>query len=239
MSVPKIIAHRGASGSAPENTEAAFRRAAELGATWIETDCMLNLDGAIMLHHDDTAERLTGDKRAISGMSLLDIKSLDAGSLFDPVFADETIITLDELVGLLREIRLGVNLEIKPAPGFELETARRVANRLNIGWPESLPQPLISSFSYDALKLSKELAPQFEHAMLWEKIPDDWQHQLESLHASAVHCKAQNLEQQVALDIVKAGYPLRCYTVNEQNLADKLFSWGVSSIFTDFPEKFV
>ena len=239
MSVPKIIAHRGASGSAPENTEAAFRRAAEMGATWIETDCMLNIEGAIILHHDDTAERLTGDNRAISEMSLLDIKSLDAGLKFDSAFVGETIMTLDELIGLLREIRLGVNLEIKPAPGFELETARRIANRLAIGWPESLPKPVISSFSFEALKLSKELAPQYEHAMLWDKIPEAWETKLQTLGATAVHCNADYLQESTAKAVVAAGYPLRCYTVNESNMADKLFGWGASSIFTDHPDRFI
>ena len=103
--LPWVIGHRGASGSAPENTLAAFRKAAALGARWVEFDVRLSADGRCILLHDDTVDRTTDGKGRADRMMLEDLAGLDAGAWFDREFAGETIPTLEETIDLLGEAR--------------------------------------------------------------------------------------------------------------------------------------
>src|ERR1700693_696013 len=86
MPAPWVIAHRGASGTAPENTMAAFRRAVELGARFIETDLHLSRDGVIVAIHDSTLDRTTSGRGPVMAHSLKELRALDAGSWFFPEF---------------------------------------------------------------------------------------------------------------------------------------------------------
>src|SRR3954465_12682255 len=97
---PAICGHRGASGHAPENTLVAFKRARELGATWIEFDVQLSADGVPIILHDDTLERTSdlGKPLRPTELTLAELKSLDAGSWFGPEFVGERIPTLDEVL---------------------------------------------------------------------------------------------------------------------------------------------
>jgi glycerophosphoryl diester phosphodiesterase len=99
-----IIAHRGASGYAPENTMAAFERAVAMGATEVETDVSFTRDGHLLLLHDDTLDRTTNGSGRPEDFTLAELKRLDAGSWrderlsWDRDYAGEPLITLDELL---------------------------------------------------------------------------------------------------------------------------------------------
>ena len=108
-----VIAHRGASAYAPENTLAAFALAAEMGADWFELDCTLTRDGEVIVIHDDTIDRTTGAKGSVAEMTLSELKRYDVGSWFDPKFAEERFPTLGEALDLAKEKRIGVYVEIK------------------------------------------------------------------------------------------------------------------------------
>lgn len=108
-----VIAHRGASAYAPENTLAAFALAAEMGANWFELDCTLTRDGEVIVIHDDTIDRTTGAKGSVAEMTLSELKRYDVGSWFDPTFAAERFPTLGEALDLAKEKRIGVYVEIK------------------------------------------------------------------------------------------------------------------------------
>jgi len=107
-----VIAHRGASAYAPENTLPAFEKAVELGADWFELDCTLSKDGAIIVIHDDSVDRTTGTVGAVRDLTLAELKALDAGSWYGPDFAGEPLPTLEEALDLARG-RIGVYVEIK------------------------------------------------------------------------------------------------------------------------------
>ncbi len=94
---PLIIAHRGASAFAPENTLAAFRLAVELGADGIELDAKLSADGEVMVIHDQTVDRTTGGHGAVRELSLAQLKQLDGGHFKDVQYTGEPIPTLDEV----------------------------------------------------------------------------------------------------------------------------------------------
>lgn len=109
-----VIAHRGASAYAPENTLAAFELAAEQGADWFELDCTLSKDNAIIVIHDSDLERTTNlsEEIPVASMTLAQLKELDAGSWFSPEFAGEALPTLEEALDFAKR-RIGVYVEIK------------------------------------------------------------------------------------------------------------------------------
>lgn len=107
-----VIAHRGASAYAPENTLAAFELAVDMGADWYELDCLLAKDGTVMVSHDNDVDRCTDGKGFITEMTVAELKTLDAGSWKDPKFASERMPTLDESLAMAKD-RIGVYVEIK------------------------------------------------------------------------------------------------------------------------------
>src|SRR2546427_7517969 len=108
------IAHRGASGYAPENTLAAFRKAVALGATFIETDLQLSRDAHFVAIHDTTVDRTTNGQGAVHDMTLADLRRLDAGSWFGSEFAGERIPTLEEILEFSKKNDVVFYLELKP-----------------------------------------------------------------------------------------------------------------------------
>jgi glycerophosphoryl diester phosphodiesterase len=100
LRLPFLLAHRGASHFAPENTLASIRKAHQLGAKWIEIDVMLSADGEVMVFHDDTLERTTNGHGKLCEKTCQELKTLDAGSWFAPAYKGETIPTLNEVLRL-------------------------------------------------------------------------------------------------------------------------------------------
>ena len=109
-----VIAHRGASAEAPENTLPAFQLAAEQGADWFELDCQLSADDEVVVIHDATLERTTDGTGRVADHTLAELRALDAGSWFDPRFAGTPIPTLAEALELTPgRHRIGAYVEIK------------------------------------------------------------------------------------------------------------------------------
>jgi glycerophosphoryl diester phosphodiesterase len=109
-----VIAHRGASAYAPENTLAAFRLAKDMGADYFELDCTLSSDGEVIVIHDDTLDRTTDLKGAVADTPSDEIRRADAGSWFAPEFKGEPVPTLDEALDFAKD-RIGVFVEVKDA----------------------------------------------------------------------------------------------------------------------------
>jgi glycerophosphoryl diester phosphodiesterase len=203
---------------------------------WVEFDVTLTKDSEAVLFHDETLDRTTDGHGPIANARLNDVKRLDAGSWFDADFSKERVPTLYEAIDALARFNLGVNVEIKPSAGRNQETAEVTASILAKSWPKTLPPPLISSFSPEALVTAKRYAPDIQRALLVKQIPLAWQSHLTELDCCALHCKHQNLTQGQVLDVKKSGFAVRCFTVNEKTRALKLLEWGVDGIFTDHPE---
>ena len=119
-----VIGHRGAAAAAPENTLASLRKAKELGASWVEFDVKLTRDGVPILMHDERLERTTNGRGEVAQATLAELQELDAGGWFGPAFRGERVPTFEAALGLCAELGLGINVEIKPCPGREAETAR-------------------------------------------------------------------------------------------------------------------
>ncbi len=233
----KVIGHRGAAGHAPENTLVSIRKAWDLGAGWVEFDTKITEDGAVIVFHDDKLKRTTGVKGDVAKTPLKEILTLDAGAWFGEAFAGERVPTLDQAIGVLEDLGLGANVEIKPSPGLAVETGRAVAAVLKTAWPETLPPPLVSSFDPSTLAAVGDAAPGLSRALLVFKIPRDWRARLKGLGCAALHVQAKHLTAEKAGAVIDAGYALRAFTVNDKAEAEKLFGWGAEAVISDFPDR--
>lgn len=232
LSLPCWIAHRGGGSLAPENTLAGIRLAAQLGFRAVEFDVMLNGDGTPVLIHDETLERTTSGHGLVAATPDSILFSLDAGQ-------GERIPRFAEAAALCCELGLLANVEIKPATGCERATAEVVARMTAELWRGAAVQPLLSSFSLEALEIARDLAPGVERGVLFETVPADWLAEVQRLQAVSLHCDGELLGDEVLAAAAEHGVPVLCYTVNAPERAKALFERGVSALFTDRLDLFV
>jgi glycerophosphoryl diester phosphodiesterase len=231
--LPPLLAHRGARRRAPENTLAALRLAAELGAPWVEFDVKLSADGELVLMHDELLDRTTDGEGPVRALRWRELSRLDAGRWFGRKFAGEKVPSFAQAVALLGRLKLGANIEIKPCPGREEETGRAVALATSRIWPSHLPRPVLSSFSVESLAASREAAPELLRGLLVEAVPEGWKQRLAALECTSLHAEESRLTEPVARAVKAAGVPLLAYTVNDPVRARALRSWGVDALVTD------
>jgi glycerophosphoryl diester phosphodiesterase len=231
--LPRVIGHRGAAATAPENTLAGIRQAAKLGAAWVEFDVKLTKDGHPILQHDRRLERTTDGRGEVAATTLKDLRRLDAGSWFSPAFRGEPIPTFEEALAVCVELGLGVNVEIKPCPGREVETARVAVERLLEVWPATAPAPLISSFAPQCLTVARAIAPDLPRGYLSGPLPRRWRDCLADHGCAALHLDQRRLRRHQLAELKAAGAVLVAYTVNDTARARALVAAGVTSIITD------
>lgn len=233
---PRRLAHRGGGSLAPENTLAAIETGHRYGFRAVEFDVMLSADEVPVLIHDDTLERTTNGRGKVCETLAADLLRLDAGSWHSPVFAGEPLPSFEAAARLCRALGMWMNIEIKPSPGFERQTGRIVAlaaARLAAERTEGLPPPLLSSFSPEALAAAREAAPHLARGYLISRVPPDWRNRLQALDCAALHVNHRHLTPAAAAAVKQAGYGLFCYTVDDPQRVDTLFSWGVDALCTD------
>lgn len=234
--LPKIIGHRGACGSAPENTLASFSRAIELGAKAIEFDATISRDGIPIVMHDFNVDRCSDGTGPVVLKTLDEINKIDAGSWFAPEFKGERIPRLDETLDLMISHGIALNLEIKPTLGWEEPTARAVAATLKAKWPADA-RLLVSSMSTLALDIFHDLMPDIPLGLIVYAVPEQWQERLNKHHCQSLHCYSAFVTLTLADALHASGHRLHVYTVNDPAQAQKLFSLGVDAVFTDHPER--
>ena len=227
----QVIAHRGASAYAPENTLAAFALAADQGADMVELDVQRSADGALVVFHDATTERWNGQKRPVAECSLEDLRTLDIGG--------ERIALLAEVCALLRERGMRVNVEVKVAGiGAQVERLLREEGVTD--------RTLISSFLPEALREIAEADPSLPLACLMgpRAYPPDapegegWPlPALRQAGATAWHPAHQIPQLAQTLPRVREeGFQVNVWTVNEASLMRELALLGADGIITDKPD---
>lgn len=234
----KIIAHRFGAGDRPESTAAALKNAVAAGVTWVECDASLLGDGNVIVFHDDRFDRCTNKTGRLIDANLDDVKKMDAGSWFDPIYKGERILELKEALSLLESNRLNINLELK-VNGDEaqqlVDTVCKIVTQTGYN-PQNL---LYSSFSHEALQHLRHLDPHARIGCLFECLPKNWLQQARTVQAATIHGSVDHFDEQSIHHVKKAGYPLYLYTVNKTEQAEQLFAQGVDAIFTDFPRLFL
>jgi glycerophosphoryl diester phosphodiesterase len=235
IELPRVMGHRGAAASAPENTLISLRTASEQGARWVEFDVMLSGDGVPVLIHDENLRRTTGHNALVANTPVAELRRLDAGSWFGPAFADARIPTLEEALALLVELGVSPNLEIKPSTGADEPTAIAAMRVLAEHWPHDRMPALVSSFSRLSLRAAQRESPQFPRGLLITRPPRDWAEVAKELACSTVHIDGRRVTPQHVERIKGAGYGLAVYTVNDPIDARHLLAAGVDCIITDAP----
>ena len=232
-----VIAHRGASGHAPENTMAAFRRALEMGAKALEFDVHQTLDHELVVAHDDDLKRCGGgDKRRLKAMHWEgEAADVDVGSWFDERFAGERMPRLADVYDLAPS-RVELHLEIKHGSGVYPGIEERVVDFLHHR-RGALRRTLVSSFDHAALYSVRSLDAKVRLGYLLGLTT------LTSAFREMGDLAAESLNlslRQTTARAVKAahdrGHKVLVYTVNTPADRDRLSRMGVDGIFCNYPE---
>lgn len=236
IKLPSVIGHRGAAAYAPENTLESIRTAAEIGAKWVELDVKLTKDSVPIIFHDDTLERTTNGYGNVADTNYEDIKELEAGLWFSEGFTGVVIPTLEEAMEAILKADLGVNFEIKPCPGREVETSEVMLDVLASSW-DDFDRLLISSFQHVSLETALDMAPDIARGFLLDdEWPENWQELVDYLQVSTINFNGNNVNREQVEELVDTQKPIAAYTINELQRAKILRSWGVDAFFTDDPE---
>jgi glycerophosphoryl diester phosphodiesterase len=236
---PKVVAHRGGGKLAPENTIAGLRAGLAQGFRAVEFDVMLARDGVAVVMHDPYLGRTVAGSGNVFDYDAVELVSLDAGLWFGPEFAHEPVPLFTQFVQFCKDEGIWMNIEIKPAPGFEEETGRVVAALTRamfgpeIGADDVAAVPLLSSFSAVALAAARDTAPDLPRGFLFDQLPPDWEDQARAMKALAIHTSQKHLTAAQAQQVKAAGFGLFCYTVNDPARARELLAWGVDGFCTD------
>ncbi|WP_017569908.1 glycerophosphodiester phosphodiesterase [Nocardiopsis halotolerans] len=241
------VAHRGASGHAPENTLAALDAAYQMGAETVEVDVQRTEDGVLVLIHDTTLERTTDvedvfpdrDSYHVSDFTMEEIRRLDAGSWFDSSFKGEPVPTFAQALDRMEELDLNLFLELKEPslyPGIEQEIADQLTERGS--WLESNPsgEPrrlVMQSFDWEAVRRSKDLLPSVPHALLG-RVPED--RIQEFSWAQMINPNHNTIDATYVERVHEAGMGIMPYTINERSRMDTVLDWKVDGFITDYPD---
>jgi len=223
----EVMAHRGASGSAPENTLAAIRAAIDAGADWVEIDVQETADGEIVLIHDSDLKKISGKAMKIVDTSLADLQRVDIGSWFDPVFSDQRIPTLKEALKLSKG-RIEVNIELKYY-GAQRRLEESVARIVDA---ESMQdQVLIMSLDYNGIKKMRQLRPDWKLGLLSTVALGN----VTGLDVDFLALNAQSTSRTKIRHIQERDKLVMVWTVNDAVGMSIMFGRGVDAIITDEP----
>jgi glycerophosphoryl diester phosphodiesterase len=230
-----VIAHRGASGHAPENTLAAFKKAVALGATFIETDLQLSRDARFVAFHDVILNRTTNGQGSVHDMTLAELRRLDAGSWFGSEYAGERIPTLEEILAFSKKNDVVFYLELKPGGSWGGEHALIGALRES----GEIPRAVVISFDASIVLSLRKIEPTLMTGLLYDG-------QIENPLEKAVEVGARQLL--VRGDLVtpallagakKKDLQVVCWTVNHPAHMRLLIAAGIDGIMSDYPDRLV
>ena len=227
------IAHRGASGYAPENTFAAFRRAIALGAGFIETDLQLSRDARLVAIHDATVNRTTNGQGAVHDMTLAELRRLDAGSWFGSEFAGERIPTIEEILEFANKHDVVFYLEMKPAGSWGGEHALISALR-EAG---EIARTVVISFDPAILAGVRKIEPTLMTGLLFEgHIPDPLEKAIE-IGARQLAVRGDLVTPRLLKEARARDLQVVCWTVNHPGHMRLLAQAGVDGIISDYPDR--
>lgn len=231
---PMVIAHRGVSSIAPENTLPAFRKAIEMGCDGIELDVHLSKDGYVMVIHDDTLERTTNGIGAVSDYNLSELKSLNAAKLYPNKYLGVKIPTLEEVFQLLLHNNIRLTVELK---GNYDNLPDKVVNLIKIYKLNN--RVTISSYNHDYLKHIKSLNPDILTEADFFVVMEDIIKFAQKLEVNVLCGEYKYIERMCTLKvkrIKKNNLSLLVYTVDDEENMLKLIKKGVDGIMTNRPE---
>ncbi len=231
---PLIFGHRGAPRQAPQNTLAAFRAAANIGADGVELDVQLTKDGVPVVIHNRTVDETTNGSGPVAEMTLSQVKKLDAGFSFSPEFGGEQIPMLEDALSTLGQ-RLLFNIELKPAGQRSVELVAAVAEivqRLKMS-----RRVWFSSYETYLLYRMHVLLPAVPCGILC--YPPTLFSRLLSLVTphEALHPNFRLISKKMVRRVHRKGLRLATWTVDSLEVAQQLADWGVDVLISNEPGK--
>ena len=241
VQAPMCVAHRGASGIAPENTLVAVRAAIAAGADCVEIDVRRTADRALVLHHDATLTRTTNvcevyPDRApwrVSDFTLAELSRLEAGSWLSPAYDGEPVPTLERVLDTLCGSRVNLLLELKEPseqPGVVAELASEL--RLQASRPFA-PRVLVQSFDHQAMALFKAYEPGFDVGLIGK--PRRGRLRELATWAAAVNPNHNSVEAGYVEAVRATGMRCMVWTPNSVRALRRAVGLGVDAITTDHP----
>lgn len=234
---PRLIAHRGHSLGAPEQTMAAYEAAVRLGADMIEADVQRTRDGVLVMLHDTTLDRTTDGSGPVAGRTLAELAELDAGAWFGDAFRGERIPTLDQLFDLAASSGVSLCLEAKGATpeatlDIALGTAGEIARRGRVGID------VVSSFDHDALAAVGRAVPGL--ALAPDRLPERGPTSVDALLAQAAAIGAGiiqhhhlDLDAAVVAGVQAAGVEVWAWPVTTADEIERCHAMGVVGLMGD------
>jgi len=234
IKVPVVIAHRGASKQAPENTMAAFRRALELGVGGIELDVHLSSDGYLMVTHDEQVDRTSNGKGLVRDKTFAELRALDFGSWFSPEFKGEKIPELEEVLELLTGWDGLLNIEIKNGPIFYPGIEKATSEALEKY--KFTNHTIISSFNHYSLVEIRKVNADIKTAPLYMAgLYEPWGY-ARRIGAVAIHPLFYNIVPEVMKGCKQNGIKVNPFTVDQPEHIKAMAAAGVDGIITNVPD---
>ncbi|NIC06074.1 glycerophosphodiester phosphodiesterase family protein [Billgrantia bachuensis] len=248
-----IIAHRGSSMAAPENTLSAIERANEDRAHYVEVDVQLTADGEVVLYHDRSLQRLTGDPRSLQEVTFAELREYDVGSWFGDAFIGERIPTLAEAFAAVRG-KSALMIDMKPDPGTEdalveavldamqretearRECLARVtpAQAARCGSPDVSGETRLAVMSTRVLEKVKKREPDLRVTLLAQLVMPGTLDRRSFDALGLRHNRITDNEIRLAREL---GYEVHAWTVNDRARMSQMIDLGVDAIITDYPDR--
>ncbi len=224
-----VIAHRGASGTYPENTLPSFREALVFGAPMIELDVQRCKTGELVVIHDSLVNRTTNGTGWVSRKTLSELQGLDAGN-------GEKIPTLLEVFNLMNG-KARINIELK---GRQVAAATATLIKSALRDPKWKNEDfVISSFHHHQLREFHTLMPQLPIGILYESHPAGYRNLSRELGAFSINLSIDHIHKKRLDEIHQNGLQVWVYTVNREDEYEKMKALGIDAVFTNFPERFI
>lgn len=232
------VAHRGASGYAPENTISAFDKGVEMKADYIEIDVQRSKDGELVIIHDTTVDRTTDGTGKVKDLTFEEMRSLDAGSWKGEQFKGEKIPTFDEILDRYRG-KVGILIELKAPelyPGIEEQVAEELKER-NLDKPQN-EKIIIQSFNFESMKITNSLLPNIPIGVLTSSKAHATGEALKefSTYADYFNPSYGLVTEDLVNQVHALGMKIQSWTVRSQEAAEFLLDMNVDGIITDYPD---
>jgi len=234
-----VVAHRGFSGVAPENTMAAFKKAIEVGSDMIELDVRLSKDGEVVVIHDESVERTANGKGRVIDLPLEELKKLDAGSKFRPSFSGEQIPTLKEVLQLAYgQIKVNIELKIGDYGKWTIfDLAERALREVEMAG--MVNQVMFSSFDPMAIERITKKNQAVPVAYLYNRPWSLPRQVTEGRPFPILNCRKSVLTAENISKAHQEGIRIGVYTLNTEEEMEKFIDLKVDAIITDYPDRLI
>jgi glycerophosphoryl diester phosphodiesterase len=228
------IAHRGASGYAPENTIAAFDKAVEMNADYIELDVQRSKDHKLVVIHDMSIDRTTNKTGLVKKLSYKKLKRLDAGSWFHESYQHEYIPTLEEILNRYKKKKIGFLIELKDPhhyPGIEYQVAKAIKTTQN--------PIIVQSFNSEAIKKFHCIAPFVPTGLLLnvhsDPITDEFLQTI-STYTNYINLNILQINSELVNQIHHYKMKILSWVINHKETIPCLYNLNIDGMITDYPD---